>query len=648
MADNSKKLSRILCGTLALVMLLSATGCNIKKYSTSTEQKLVESGEDETVWVEDGVTSSEYTDVSNVYEAASGSSSSENDSSSSGSSSGGGSTATEDEDFKFENLKRYTQGSEAGYALKTSDYIKSPEVQNQYYLFDDFKIDDGSSGGWSYYLNKNTTLKSVEYYGLGHKGVKMYGDFREWGFNFFMTDEKTAGNGVRTGGGGFDITPTSRRLALQLLKNELFDLYSVNISQPWESCPGHYFWHHYSCEWGTDAICNEIGEVISSIQSHIAFTRGAARQYSLPWSTQFSFWGSDSYINDYTGLKVWGSDSCSYGGHSPSLYRRAFLTTYMGGASHFYPEAGSTINFYNELNEDGVYKLSPVGEMTQDITEFVNNNRDIGISYVPFGLVLDYYHGMYTGRITISQLRAFQVFPYNDGDHMIWNILNSFFPNSWEVHMGGEGNYMVNGPYGDTCDVILQNASQDVLNSYPCLILAGNIELDDAEIKRYKNYVKQGGVLILNTAYLEYFPEYQKLYNGESRHDISVDGGKVIVYGDDFEISELDGIIRDMLAQYVPFTFSEDVEYMVNVKNGSLIVTVINNKGHQYGKSFGEANGGYKIDMSQTIDLKINYTGNLKVKRVTELWSGEALPTGSEVNVTLTPGDASVIEFYFG
>ncbi len=641
MPDNFKKYNRIICIALAVAIMLTATGCNIKKYSVSTEQKLVEAGEDKTIWVEDEVTTSEITETENVYENSSKNPSSSSTSSSEDASSND--TVTE-KDYKFSNLKRYKQGSESGFALKTSDYIKNANVQNQYYLFDDFKIDDGSAGGWDYSLGKEKTVKSVAYHGIGHKGVKMYGDFREWGYNFFMSSNQTSGNGSRPGGGGFTITPTSRRLALQLLKNELFDLYSVDISTPWESCPGHYFWHHYSCEWGTDAICNEIGEVISSIQSHIAFTRGSARQYGLPWSTQFSFWGTDNSITDYTGLQIWGSHSDPNGGHSASLYRRAFLATYMGGASHFYPEAGAVINFLSEENDAGVYKLSPIGEMTKDMTEFVNNNRDIGINYIPFGLVLDYYHGMYTGRITVSQLRSFQVFPYNDGDHMIWNVLNSFFPDSWNVHLGQEGNYMVNGPYGDTCDVLLQNASQDVLNSYPCLILAGNIELSGEEVKRYENYVKQGGTLILNTAYLDYFPEYKKLYDGESRQDIDVNGGTVIVYGGDFEIKELDGIIRDMLAKYVPFTFSEDVEYMINVKNGSFIVTVINNNGHKNLKD----QGGPVIDASKTIDLTIKYTGSLKAKRVSELWYGESLPTGNEVKVTLTPGDAKVIEFYFG
>ena len=86
------------------------------------------------------------------------------------------------------------------------------------------------------------------------------------------------------------------------------------------------------------------------------------------------------------------------------------------------------------------------------------------------------------------------------------------------------------------------------------------------------------------------------------------------------------------------------MEYLVNVKNGSLIVTLINNNGYRYSHYL----GGERIDESQTIDLTLTYTGNLQVKGVKELWYGDTLPTSASQQITLAPGDAKVIEFYFG
>ena len=641
--NKTRSMKRTAALLLALFMLVSFTGCSIRNSHVTTDNVLVESGEDETIWVDDGVITSEYSDTSRVMNNSSSGSSGGN------SSDAGDDTSSESEngqaaDYKF-NFTQEPWESEDGYILKTSDYIRNISAQRPIYLFgDSFKLDSGINTIWgSGLLDRQRAINSVYAYGLGSDEVKIYGDVREWGYNFFMSSDEVSGDGSRPGGGGFYITPTSRRVALQMLQRGIFELYDIDITQPWESCPGHLLWQHYSCEWGADSIGSEIGESISSTQTHFAFSRGAARQYQLPWFAQFSFWGIGGYINDYTGLSVWGSNSSSVGGHSPSLYRRSFLAAYMGGASHFYPEAGLTINFTSEKVGD-FYKLSPVGEMTQQIQTFTEQNSNIGINYIPFGIVLDYYHGMYPGDYTTLPKRVFQVFRYNDGDEMSFDLLDMFFPDSWNVKLGEESNYHVNGPYGDTCDVLLQNASQEVLNSYPCLILSGDISLSDEEASRYRSYVKQGGTLILNTAYLKFFPEYEERYDGEARLDISDGSGTVIVYGPDYSVEGLDAIIREQLARLVPFSFSEDVEYLVNVKNGSLIVTLINNNGYRYSHYL----GGERIDESQTIDLTLTYTGNLQVKGVKELWYGDTLPTSASQQITLAPGDAKVIEFYFG
>lgn len=633
--------TRITAVLLAAVIVISLTGCSIRNSHATAENVLVESTDDETVWVDDGTVTSKYSETEKVLVSKGGTVSS-----------GQNSRPDAGEEPETPVPQDYKQkyqsgdfGSEAGYTLKISDYVRNIGVWSPKYLFgNSFKIDSGINTTWgSGPLNRQRAVNSVQKYNLGSDQVQILGDVREWGYNFFMSANEMSGNGSRPGGGGFYITPTSRKVAMQMLEKGIFDLYNIDVTKPWESCPGHFLWQHYSCEWGADSIGSEIGEGISSTQTHIAFSRGAARQYGLPWFSQFSFWGIGGYIADFTGLSAWGEKSSPVGGHSASLYRRSFLANYMGGASHFYPEAGLTINFTSK-EEGDCYELSPVGKMTQQLQSFTERNKNVGINYIPFGIVLDYYHGIYPGDYTTAPKRAFQVFRYNSGDQMSFDLLDMFFPNSWNVKLGNEENYHVNGPYGDTCDVLLQNASQDVLNSYPALILSGDIALSAEEVNRYKAYVKQGGTLILNTAYLKFFPEYNEKYNGQNRLDLKDGKGTVIVFGPDFSLEGIDEIIREQLKKYIPFTFSEDVEYMVNVKNGSLIVTVINNSGYQYSHYL----GGEKVDISKTVDLTVKYTGNLKVKSAKELWSGKALTASAEQRITLPPGDAQIIEFNFG
>lgn len=523
----------------------------------------------------------------------------------------------------------------------TEKYIKNRRISEpKYYFGDGFALDSGAANVWdSGTLDRETVIKTIDKHNLGSKEVYCPKGAREWGYTFFIPSDKKDGNGDYAMG-GFKTPPADRAQALAAIKAAITNHYSLEGLERWESCNGHYLWHHYACEWGCGSVASEVGETISSTQTHIAFTRGAARQYSLPWSIQFSFW-HQGRINDYTGDSVWGIHSQEKGGHSPSLYKRTFLASYMGGASHFYPEAAMVINYYKQKDADGCYKLSPIGDMSKQLSRFVRENTDIGINYVPFGIVLDYYHGMFPGDRNIAPKKVFRAFDFNAGDDMTYTLFDMFFPGSWITMGASESTYQVNGPYGDTCDVLLQNAPQDVLNSYPALILSGDIHLSDEEIGRYRSYVKQGGTLILNTAYLKFFPEYEKQYNGRKIHGIS-DGGSVVIYGPDFSLAGLDEILKHQLSKLMPFKLSEQVEYMVNVKKSSLVLTLINNDGYYFNHTTGE-----DIDDNGVKQLSITYSGGGQVKGIKELWSGDTFAASDTLSLALAPGEVKLLEFEF-
>ena len=202
----------------------------------------------------------------------------------------------------------------------------------------------------------------------------------------------------------------------------------------------------------------------------------------------------------------------------------------------------------------------------------------------------------------------------------------------------------MNGPYGDTCDALLQNASQEVLNSYPCLILSGSITLSGGESNRYINYVKQGGTLVLNTAYLQFFPDYKSKYSGSGAKEFADGKGKVIVYGPDYDVTALDGIIKDQLSKLVPFTVTGgQIEHIINIKDGTMYVTLINNDGYT-----NTPQGDAAMDNSKTKNVTVTYTGNLTVKSVAEIYSKTKVTlSGKSVSISVKPGDGKVLEFKF-
>ena len=327
----------------------------------------------------------------------------------------------------------------------------------------------------------------------------------EWGYSFTHLDGQLDGMG-RPIKAGYPKPPKTRKEALEELRSFLMRQYIKESPHPWISMNGHYPWHHYAGEFGFDVICSEIGENINNYQWHIALNRGAAKQYKLPWSIDFSSWYGPS-VTDYSKKRHWKDYSSPDGGHSLSLLERSYYMAYMAGASEVVAESGNVISFLDDTDENGILKLSPYGEMGKSFHHYVRSNPDRGICFVPFGIVLDYYHGAYSG---FDGKRAFYYFEYNKGDEMTWSLIDMLWPGGWEIQGHNEVGTMVNSPYGDNFDILLQNAPEELLNTYPCLILSGDIRLSKPGAAKYERYVSRGGTLILNRAYLRYFSCFSK------------------------------------------------------------------------------------------------------------------------------------------
>ena len=204
---------------------------------------------------------------------------------------------------------------------------------------------------------------------------------------------------------------------------------------------------------------------------------------------------------------------------------------------------------------------------------------------------------------------------------MTWDLVNLFWPGGWEVMGKQEVGAMVNGPYGDTCDVLLQNAPQDVLDSYPCVILSGDILLSSDQVTRFRQYVRQGGTLILNTAYLRYFPEIDRLANDTGPRSTAYSEGKVVVYGPDYQTDQLDNILRDQLRALLPVSVSADIQYIVNIKPGSVFVTLINNDGVTK-----QPRSKPVVDTSKQKTVVVRYQGRSTIRNVRVLRASRSCP----------------------
>ena len=460
-------------------------------------------------------------------------------------------------------------------ALKQSDWIANaplwvtPTVRDEDFTF---TVEE--------YTGDELLRKSIQYHNIGDfEGVypSQTNFAAEWGNAVLNLPTGTKDGAGRVINNTYlDGTPQTRAEALALIQEFFMNQYIRGSEHPWYSMNGHHCWHHYAAEFGCDVIGSEIGENIHGYQLHIAMNRGAARQYGKPWFIDFSAWYGGGIL-DYSNRQYWGSSSSPNNGHSISLMKRSMITSYMAGADGFVAEAGGFICVNDTVDpETGVYSITPYGEACKEFREFTEANPDVGITYTPVAVVLDYYHGM--DRHPVG-MKAFGRFDYTDGDIMTRNLVDMIWSQTWNVERNAnEKGTLSNNKYGDSFDFLLQNASPEVLASYPALLLSGDITLSETEIGNYRAYVQNGGTLVLNTAYLKYFPEYAGDLT-DDRLDLTDGKGRVIVYGPDYSIKHLDDILQELLAEYLPVTYSDRIQSIVNVADGCFYLTLINNDG---------------------------------------------------------------------
>jgi hypothetical protein len=83
---------------------------------------------------------------------------------------------------------------------------------------------------------------------------------------------------------------------------------------------------------------------------------------------------------------------------------------------------------------------------------------------------------------------------------------------------------------------------------------------------------------------------------------------------------------------------------MLNVKNGSLFVTLINNDGVTKHHDKTPA----VVDESKKRDVTVTYTGNLAIISVEDIYNGQSVSlNGAAASITIPAGGMAVLEFRF-
>ena len=352
---------------------------------------------------------------------------------------------------------------------------------------------------------------------------------------------------------------------------------------------GHYItvlcslnYGHYFAKMGDHIMVGaETAQALPSNNLWYAYLRGAGKQYGLLWFGNASVWNRFGWKN-YTESGEFGT----YNEHGPeagtslSLLRRLMYTQYMYNCAILGYESGW---FYSEGLEGDKEKKefakpTPIGEVQHGCVQFVEDHPSPGILHTPTAVLLDFYNGWTFPRhlYTDSVYKTWGNRPYSEGDHQIHALYSLMYPgyeNAGFYH--DERGFLTATPFGDSIDIIFNDARGEVLRQYGLVIIAGNQRLDPEVLDKLHAFVEDGGHLVLTAAHLCCIEDIAWMGIEKISATKRMEGASVI-FGDDkydespFELTEL----KPTADAEILATAGED-PLIIHVQRGSGCVDIV-------------------------------------------------------------------------
>ncbi len=276
---------------------------------------------------------------------------------------------------------------------------------------------------------------------------------------------------------------------------------------------------HAAREWGARTVGYENSTPVTSLAMRLAFLRGGARQYGGLWATYRSSNFGDAatiYSEQFTYAHpkyVYDNYYDVWAGAGSTWYKMDLWQQYMAGSSLFYHEQG-----FDEFWTPGggstprkPIQLSPKGRLVEQFLELTRKHPERGTPYTPIAFLLDRAHG-WDPHAYLPTYFDFDLAANPDvlrfGRHA--RMLREWFavayhpygPKEAEMNTALNQNYLP-GVFGDVFDVLVTSPTHlDILETYPVVVLNGEITLSAAWGKKLAAYLDAGGTLIASDGQL--------------------------------------------------------------------------------------------------------------------------------------------------
>jgi len=224
------------------------------------------------------------------------------------------------------------------------------------------------------------------------------------------------------------------------------------------------------------------------------------------------------------------------------------------------------------------WALTPHGRKAVEVFDFMRRH-DRGVPYMPVAIVLDHFAGYNaymdkpwgildptTGDRQVRDLFDYQLFPGSDHIHA------NPFPHNPEL------SYLRPTPCGEMFDVLLTSVPAGVLPSYRVVLLAGDIEFNDAFLGELEKTLRRGGRVLMSARQREVLgaAEFGRLarqgeiemlepwVNPITRRSAAISNDR----------------LRRLVRQHLPVEVSGDpIQYEINRVPKGWVVEMINNAG---------------------------------------------------------------------
>jgi len=475
---------------------------------------------------------------------------------------------------------------------------------------------------------------------------------------------------------------------------------------------------HALAKWGVHLLGMESAAVQPMTAMRIAFTRGASRQFGGAFlyyhapnfgdtATTFTkaqnFAGPDNFFHSRYGATM---------GPSLSWYRKSYYLYYMSGASAIYLEQGFD-QFFKPGPGEHPFQLNPLGRITDEFVHFAEKHPDRGTPYTPIAFLLDPAHGW---DMTDYPQWAFGTSPINHNDRALRELFGAaYYPGL--VREGepasGDRQAFVPGIFGNIFDVLVATSDTGVppvrhhaqdaratainaIDSYRAVVAGGEINWTPAWVKKLEDYVRNGGVVVLNSAQTKGLPisllgvrlksesgeahNARCLFPNETAADLhggvfhyarvdltaaqplmvttsdqpeplatvnKIGRGKLIfvaipdLLGEDERMPPFVAhLLAHLASDATPVEVKGDVEYLINRNSNGWVVTLFNDNG-----VFKPQQGMAQVDRGATVNVTIRLR-NQKISAATEWLTTANLSVrdDSGVQLAIPAGGIAIVE----